>query len=526
VAQAALVSQFAAGPNVAMELLDQFPDAPRNEGVHTIVRKMSGRLLLSVRSESWVVEARLALVGHALELRPAGASVIDQGREVLIDSYLGRLAALRDEIAPSAAPATPRGAVSLLVGAWVDQAEAMTSAGPAVPADVPALRQRQIYRQRLAEGPLQHFVAGQLGVLDLMTFVTVAEQPGAREIAEAILARSAEARQGLTHVLAQSVEVERTIARMWRLRLAIPDVTASRLQGATGPGAPGSASAPCPLPGARIQHAPRDERLRRPLRGLGSVSALAPGLASLALGYFPSPLRGYGQWEARLEALRPEEPLAYFELAEEVADAAEDRASLDLARRLFGLAGVLDPYRFGPSACLALADLETDERAKRRLLALAGLLDERHGGPAWRQPDPVDETASEAIIALTEAFSHYRRGYGARARSAIRSSDAMGLLDSYEHVLLGGLNRFLEDCRLYSDGRLRPMLPEKDITRMLRFEAALLAGPQRSWSGDLLLTRGRVLVEVDPEGLEEAFEVDIARPLYRDGVWVERAVSP
>ena len=78
---------------------------------------------------------------------------------------------------------------------------------------------------------------------------------------------------------------------------------------------------------------------------------------------------------------------------------------------------------------------------------------------------------------------------------------------------------------LYNDGRLRPMLPESDITRMLRFEAALLAGPERSWSGDLLLTRGRVLVEVDPEGLEEAFGVDLARPLYRDGMWVERAVD-
>src|SRR5262245_1831352 len=79
-------------------------------------------------------------------------------------------------------------------------------------------------------------------------------------------------------------------------------------------------------------------------------------------------------WTARLEALKPAEPLAYFELAEEVADVAADAQQRELARHLFALAGMLDTKRLGRSACLAIADLEENAVVKRRLLALASLL--------------------------------------------------------------------------------------------------------------------------------------------------------
>jgi len=72
------------------------------------------------------------------------------------------------------------------------------------------------------------------------------------------------------------------------------------------------------------------------------------------------PARSPGQpLTARLEALTPSDPRAYFELGEEVADAADNQASLDLARRLFVLALHLDRARNGQrisaGACRALA---------------------------------------------------------------------------------------------------------------------------------------------------------------------------
>ncbi len=102
---------------------------------------------------------------------------------------------------------------------------------------------------------------------------------------------------------------------------------------------------------------------------------------------------GSGEWLNRLEALNPADALAYFELAEEVADAAGDQLPHDLANRLYALAGVLDQPRLGRSACLALADLQDHPQAKRRLLALASLLDQRGGVGSAHQTNPAGAPA-------------------------------------------------------------------------------------------------------------------------------------
>ncbi len=219
--------------------------------------------------------------------------------------------------------------------------------------------------------------------------------------------------------------------------------------------------------------------------------------------------------QERLEALRPSRPIDYFELAEEIADEAGSPADLDLARHLFGLAGVLDPDRLGRSACLALADLEADDIGRRRMLALASMLDPR-GAALPPSPDPGDDPA--AALAVAEALGHYRRGEGARAEAALRRAGAMELLESCGHVLRGGAKRFVEDCRLYRGSR-RPQLGAEELATHLRLEAALLAGADRTWSGELLLSTGRPLIEVDPERIEEALGVDRSKPRYRNGLW-------
>jgi hypothetical protein len=229
-------------------------------------------------------------------------------------------------------------------------------------------------------------------------------------------------------------------------------------------------------------------------------------------------------WEQRLEALRPDRPLAYFELAEEIADAATTDRERELARQLLALAGALDEPRLGRAACLALADLAEDPRQRARLRALAWLLAER-----YEQAIALDEAMRDqedaplspvALAAVTEALSLYRRGQGARALAALRTPGAADLLEANDRLLVGGANRFLEDCRLYRNGERRPTLSPADVTQMLRLEAALLAGPQRSWSGELLLRPGQTLVEVDPEGMAQTLGVDVTRAVYRDGRWV------
>jgi hypothetical protein len=223
------------------------------------------------------------------------------------------------------------------------------------------------------------------------------------------------------------------------------------------------------------------------------------------------------RWGPRLESLTPTAPMDYFELAEEVADAAKGQADLSLARHLFGLAGALDPGRLGRSACLALADLARDEHVRRRYLALATLLDRRGGAGGWsgREEAEIDRTAA---LALAEALSHYRNGNGDKALTSLRSPGAMDLLRGHGPALRGGVDRFLADCQLYK-GQSRPFVSDQDLVVMLRLEVALLAGRERTWADELLLTGGRPLVEVDPGRLEETFGVDASRPYFVDGEW-------
>ena len=225
----------------------------------------------------------------------------------------------------------------------------------------------------------------------------------------------------------------------------------------------------------------------------------------------------------RLSALDPSNPRAYFELAEEVADASTDEQQLELARRLFALSAVLDPRTYGRSACLALAPLERDATAQRRLKALASLLDDHRFSSVPSSSAELDQRVTftpEAIVGATEALGRYRNGQGALALTAARKPGVMEVLESANSAIPGGVARFLEDCKLYR-GSVKPSLSDDEINALLRLEASLLAAGNRSWSGELLMSGGRPLVEVDPDRLEESLGVDASRCVYRNGRWVK-----
>lgn len=236
------------------------------------------------------------------------------------------------------------------------------------------------------------------------------------------------------------------------------------------------------------------------------------------------------RWTARLEGLRPDNPMAYFDLGEEVADLAQNEKEHELAWRLFALAGLLDTPRLGRSACLALADIETEIHIKRRLLAMASLLSGTggrsgggtgggSGGGLLGRGDEGGFSESTAL-SVTEAFSYYRRGLGSRALSQLRKPGAQEMLKSLGHLLRGGSARFLEDCKLYN-GRVKPTLTEFHLVNMLTVELAILSGPERSWASELLLSRGRPLIEIESDRLDQVFGVDPSRCVYRGGRWVQ-----
>ena len=120
--------------------------------------------------------------------------------------------------------------------------------------------------------------------------------------------------------------------------------------------------------------------------------------------------------------------MGYLEWGEEGAGLAQNGRGHELARRLFALAGLLDTPRLGRSACLALANIETEIHIKRRLLAMASLLSGTGGGSGagsglLSREDEGGFSESTAL-SVTAACSYYRRGRGSRALSPLRKPGA------------------------------------------------------------------------------------------------------
>ncbi|MFM7259862.1 MAG: hypothetical protein ACKO3W_04595 [bacterium] len=238
----------------------------------------------------------------------------------------------------------------------------------------------------------------------------------------------------------------------------------------------------------------------------GSITASAS--AASAQTARPSTNR----WSERLEALDPMRPLDYLVLAEEVADAAASEGERQLARELFGLAGALDTERLGRSALLALAQFSTDRRERDRALAAAEIVGGRGGALRVFRAEP------EQIEALSRAFSFYRRGEGRKAINVLRQADADAVLDELDDAIPGGANGFRAALdAMKSGGGSRP--DPETVRRLLLVELALRRGDARSISLDLILRGDEPLIEIDPNDPAALWQVDPAKPWWRNGRW-------
>jgi hypothetical protein len=221
-AQATLVEQFGDGPNVAMELLDQLPGVPAGRALSDTLSQLTGRLLPSPHSDSWPVDARLALVEHALDLLGPDSDDLDDKLGAVIRSYSDRRAALEPGSSVTRVR-TAREAAAELADVWRGRAiEALgqEAEGLATTGGLVDLQRRHATRLRLVSGPVQEFVATQLAILELMAYVSVLDQPARTGAVAAILAESGRRRGRSARALVQAVEVERAMGRIWRLQIA------------------------------------------------------------------------------------------------------------------------------------------------------------------------------------------------------------------------------------------------------------------------------------------------------------------
>jgi hypothetical protein len=259
--------------------------------------------------------------------------------------------------------------------------------------------------------------------------------------------------------------------------------------------------------------------------------------------------------DARLAALSPGDPEAYYLLAEEVADVAQDPGEFKLARELYALAYELERTRkagspLSASACIGLARIERLDQDRRWLNALAGTIDPRYALPDWNVPATpagADETALKAATVLGMA----RAGEGGKAAEMLEEPGVLALMQEYERAMgttgetgaIFRLNRSLRDwpcpeCknrRVVSKqaeggfesrlcptcgGNPGPRLSPREVIDQLRFEATLLSGIQRSWAAQIAAEQGAPLRDPEPAELAATYGVDAARPYWRDGAWV------
>ncbi|NNF43968.1 MAG: hypothetical protein HKN62_13175, partial [Phycisphaerales bacterium] len=221
-ARTIVADQFAHGRTVAMEMLDQFPSSPRNEAISVTLQRYTGTVLPLAAGEAWRAQTRLALTEHALGLLQVAVPVVDVAAGELRSVYGERAEILSNAPVPAMALRTPQEAIVHLADAWRDRVQLVIARRP-TPTDLPGLDRRRLTRGRLATDPLQRAVADLLSVLDCLAYVTVAEQPGRREEALAVLAESARRRRMATHVIAQAIAAERAMGRLWLLRLTLDD---------------------------------------------------------------------------------------------------------------------------------------------------------------------------------------------------------------------------------------------------------------------------------------------------------------
>ncbi len=265
--------------------------------------------------------------------------------------------------------------------------------------------------------------------------------------------------------------------------------------------------------------------------------------------------RDYAPWiRKRLEQLDPAEPLAYFELGEDVAAERQNKAEEELARTLFGLAYELDRRRghaswIAPSSCIALAWLARLESDRRWLWALANQLDARYALPDWQRSSTTDispQVAYDAAVAIGETLA----GNGIRARALLEKQEVQSVILRYGQLLgfssasgaLWQIDQWAHawpcpecgnervvfrpntDPPSYREcytcrGNPGPVLSRDQTVAYLRFESELLDGISSSWSAQLTVDYGAPLREPDPASLADVLGIDASRPYWHDGNW-------
>ncbi len=467
-------------------------------------------------------------------------------------------------------------AADALVAAWRLEADRHTPTGVEA-LSIRDIEARASARLRLAEGPAQRYATHQVTIAELLAYMISIERPGDSGAVRGVLDDLGASRRTATHIVEQILAGELAHARLWQVRLGGTPSTMAQAGNPSGPGVGvtyvlgmnGSDAAVQPATPASTD-APADttpsSTPSNPTPDTSSDDeAAAPPHAQprrLITSAFDEVERGaITPWAGRLGELSPSDARGFFLLAEEIADAAgDDVGTRRLTIRLYILALThADDSSAGrelaASACLGLADVSGRAAHKRWLAALARSLDARHQ-PILIPRGETDFSEDGLGYRLASLIGLIRSGDGIQARRILQDTEVRSTLTRLDRLLRdsefpGGVRWFDREARAWPctecandrvvrrarpggdgfDTRLCPVcnglpgptLTTRQLASHLRFESWLLHGDQRSWSAQLSVDHGEVLLDPDPREVPKVFEIEPTLDVFKDGWWTSGA---
>jgi hypothetical protein len=186
-----------------------------------MIQDLFGQSLAGIRESVWPAQARMALVLHALSLRTNVGSDIDFMLELLMDSLVRQFMLIQQEQVASIAPSSVQECAGQLARAWFNRASTLVVEENAS-GDLHTLQRRNAMRMKLADGPIQVYLAHQIHIMDLLAYIAVGERQEGREAVRELLRRSLERRARQAGSLEQAVEAHRAMLSLWKIRIDLP----------------------------------------------------------------------------------------------------------------------------------------------------------------------------------------------------------------------------------------------------------------------------------------------------------------
>lgn len=198
-------------------LLELAPFMPATRDNSELIEHVTRVTLPSPREASWRIEVRRALVETLLQILAGRGemSAVDELADELGVQFLRAVGRPRPAGDTKADPAE---AARLLRTGWQRAGAAVPPSGRE-PISAAELETRRASRERVAEGPILAFIAEQQAVVELMSFVIVAERPDRAERVGAVIEKLERERLGAVHAFEQAEAAQRAAVELWLIRM-------------------------------------------------------------------------------------------------------------------------------------------------------------------------------------------------------------------------------------------------------------------------------------------------------------------